>query len=52
MRVNKGNILFGLAIFGVIALISTVFVFVIIESEKESEYRDSFIGKEVVSKII
>ena len=48
MKVNKGNILTGLAIFGVVALVSTVFVLLINDSNKEIEYRDSFIGKKVV----
>ncbi|MCK4824209.1 hypothetical protein KA005_51130 [bacterium] len=48
MRVDKGDVWASLGISGFIALVVTLFGFIIHESNKESKYTDSFIGKEVV----
>lgn len=48
MKVDKGTFWTYLGIGSFVALVVTLFGFIIHESNKETEHRDSFIGKEVV----
>lgn len=48
MSIDKGEVWAGLGIFGVIVLVVAFFGWLIYDSNKESNYIDSFIGKTVV----
>ena len=48
MKINEGEFWAGLGIFGFVLMVVALFGIIIHDSNKENEYRDSFIGKEVV----